>query len=75
MDSPKVVGVFVGEHEHGIAGMSVNVAHFIDASAFGPDESPAGEGIRASRPRNAKATVDAIREARKGYHNFRCGDR
>uniref|UniRef100_A0A7S4C279 Uncharacterized protein n=1 Tax=Chrysotila carterae TaxID=13221 RepID=A0A7S4C279_CHRCT len=71
MGTPKVVGVLVGKHAHGIAGLPVHVAHFVDASAFATEE-PA-EGGRILRAAAQKCTA-AVAEARKGYHTFRCGD-
>eukprot|EP00965_Chrysotila_dentata_P089939 2968973-Pleurochrysis_carterae.AAC.1 len=41
--APKVVGVLVGRHAHGIAGLPVHVAHYVDLAAFEPEE-PDTEG-------------------------------
>eukprot|EP00965_Chrysotila_dentata_P152470 5038949-Pleurochrysis_carterae.AAC.1 len=67
MEVAKVVGVLVGTHDHGIAGLPVHVAHHVDAEA-------GGEGARL-RSRVGKSAVEAARVARKGYHTYRCGDR
>eukprot|EP00965_Chrysotila_dentata_P262556 6214603-Pleurochrysis_carterae.AAC.2 len=64
MPTPKVVGVLVGEHRHGIGTITLNVAHFVETSAFEPTSN--------TRVRRHSATT--VKADRKGYHSFRCGD-
>eukprot|EP00965_Chrysotila_dentata_P173402 5724565-Pleurochrysis_carterae.AAC.1 len=45
----KIVGVLVGPHAPGLAGLAVNVAHYVHLDAFAPDEEA------RCRPRPSRA--------------------
>eukprot|EP00965_Chrysotila_dentata_P000948 30313-Pleurochrysis_carterae.AAC.1 len=53
MTDPRVVGVLVGVHEHGVAGLLVHMAHHVNSKAFSGTEA-VGEG--RTRCRSTAAT-------------------
>eukprot|EP00965_Chrysotila_dentata_P011562 378379-Pleurochrysis_carterae.AAC.3 len=63
------VGVLVGVHDHGVAGLPLNVAHHVSAAVF-EEMVSRSMGRRRSATRNSGFAASE----RKGYHTFRCGD-
>eukprot|EP00965_Chrysotila_dentata_P225793 6194996-Pleurochrysis_carterae.AAC.1 len=63
----KAVGVFVGVHEHGLAGLEINMAHYVDTKAF-ERRADKQKSLRSSAMRMP------LQDDRKGYSTFRCGD-
>eukprot|EP00965_Chrysotila_dentata_P098615 3260185-Pleurochrysis_carterae.AAC.1 len=65
MPNGKVVGVLVGEHKHGLGGLPLHCAHYVDTETF-DDKNPGG-------PHQTRLRAGG-KPDRKGYKTFRCGD-
>eukprot|EP00965_Chrysotila_dentata_P082258 2715014-Pleurochrysis_carterae.AAC.1 len=66
MPVARVVGVLVGEHTHGLGGMALNCAHYVDTEIF--CQQPTRK--QSTRQRSTRPT----KAYRKGYKTLRCGD-
>eukprot|EP00965_Chrysotila_dentata_P115464 3815630-Pleurochrysis_carterae.AAC.1 len=62
----RVVGVLVGEHTHGLGGMALNCAHFVDTEIFCEQPTPK----QSTRQLSTRPT----KTDRKGYKTLRCGE-
>eukprot|EP00965_Chrysotila_dentata_P010860 353093-Pleurochrysis_carterae.AAC.1 len=70
MSEGRAVGVLVGTQAHGVAGLTVHVAHHVDAATLDEDGEEPDSRTRA-RVRNSSYKPA---NERKGYYTFCCGN-